>query len=290
LTTKIEKLKNMIIILFFLLLSTTVSAQKPTVEWANIPAGTYTMGSLATEIDRNDDEPQHLVTLSAFKMSKYEVTIAQFEAFIDATGYITDAEKGTEGPRGSDIWNGSEFEFKADVNWKCDEKGNLRPTSEYNHPVVHVSWIDAKAFAEWMGCRLPTEAEWEYACRAGTTTPFYTGNNLMTSQANFNGNQPYGNNGKGEYRGKILPVGSFSSNPWGLYDMYGNVREWCNDRYNVYQTDSQTNPVGPASGTDRIFRGCCWGCSTQACRSAHRYYGETTRRDSGLGIRLVSAM
>jgi formylglycine-generating enzyme required for sulfatase activity len=199
-------LGNLIIILANLLLSTTVPAQKPIIEWANIPAGTFTMGSPATEVDRNEDETQHQVTLSAFKMSKYEVTIAQFKAFIDATGYITDADKGTGGASGSDIWTGTEFEFKPGVNWKCDEKGNLRPASEYNHPVIYVSWKDAKAFVEWMDCRLPTEAEWEYACRAGTTTPFNTDDNLLTSQANYNGNKPYNNNEWGNE--KTLPVGS----------------------------------------------------------------------------------
>lgn len=161
-----------------MLVITTVSAQKPTIEWANIPAGTFTMGSPISEPGREDCETQHSVTLSAFKMSKYEITVGQFKAFVDATGYETDAEKGTSEEWGSLIWTGRDWSYDSMVNWKYDVMGNLRPAEEYNYPVIHVSWNDASAFADWMGCRLPTESEWEYACRAGTTTPFNTGNKL----------------------------------------------------------------------------------------------------------------
>ena len=139
---------------------------RPEIEWANIPAGTFTMGSPPNEVNRKDDEIQHQVTLSAFKMSRYEITVAQFRDFIDATGYKTDADKGTDGYYGSYIWTGEKLEIREGVNWKCDEKGNPRPISEYNHPVIHVSWSDARAFAEWMGCRLPTAitAGWAAAC------------------------------------------------------------------------------------------------------------------------------
>ena len=188
------KLKSLLTIFVTMLITTNVPAQKPVIAWANIPAGTFTMGSPIAEVDRFANETEHQVTLSAFKISKYEITVGQFKAFVDATGYKTDADKGTGGVSGSAIWTGTQFEFKEGVNWKCDVKGNLRPATEYNQPVIHVSWNDAVAFADWMGCRLPTEAEWEYACRAGTTTPFNTGDNYTTSQANYNGNYPYNNN------------------------------------------------------------------------------------------------
>ena len=276
--------------LFFVILTmsfTAVVAQKPKIEWADIPAGTFTMGSPATEVDRGTDEIQHQVSLSAFKMSKTEITVAQFKAFVESTGYVTDADKGTD-YSGSFIWSGTRFEIKAGVNWTCDVKGNPRPDGEYNQPVLHVSWNDAVAFAEWMGCRLPTEAEWEYACRAGTSTPFHTGDNVTTAQANYNGNYPYNNQAKGEYREKTLPVGSFKPNAFGLYDMHGNVWEWCSDWYGAYSTENQTDPKGPESGSNRVFRGGSWYSYAQFCRSAFRNSSNPDYRYCNLGVRVVS--
>ena len=268
--------------------STSSSAQRPSIEWATIPAGDFTMGSPASEPDRLDNETRHQVTLSAFKMSKHEITLGQFKAFVDATGYVTDSDKATA-YSGSFIWTGKEYEHKSGVNWLCDEKGTPRPETEYDHPVVHLSWNDAVAFAEWMGCRLPTEAEWEYACRAGSGTPFHTGDNLTTSQANYNGNFPYNNNAKGEYRERTMPVGSFSPNAWGLYDMHGNVFEWCSDWYGDYSELPQTDPKGPATGSLRVRRGGSWGYFARDCRSAFRNNRKPDQRSGGAGFRIVSS-
>ena len=122
-------------------------------------------------------------------------------------------------------------------------------------PVSQVTWYDAQAFAEWMGCRLPTEAEFEYAARANTKTPFYTGDCLTTDQANFNGEEPYSNCEKGENRKKPLPVGSFAPNAFGLYDMHGNMVEWCSDWYGEYNMDEKINPKGPETGEIKVIRG-----------------------------------
>jgi len=266
-------------------------AIKPSIEWADIPAGTYTMGSPMSEINRSDDETQHKVTLSAFKISKYEVTVGQFKAFVDATGYLTDADKGIGMAKGSVITE--DQQPTKGVNWTCDENGNKRNDSLFDFPVIHVSWNDAIAFAKWMGCRLPTEAEWEYACRAGSNTPFNTGSNLTTMQANYNGNYPYGQNEKSVNRGKIMPVGSFSPNAWGLYDMHGNVFEWCSDWIARYDTVPQHNPKGPKPEVKviaRVCRGGSWLPGAGFCRSAFRNSYKPFRRNNTLGFRLVKTI
>jgi formylglycine-generating enzyme required for sulfatase activity len=226
------------------------------IEWADIPAGTFMMGSPENEKDRCDEEgPQHQVTLSGFKMSKYAVTFAQYDAFCEATGRSKPSDEG---------WG----------------RGN--------RPVINVDWNDATAFAQWMGCRLPTEAEWEYACRAGTSTPFNTGDCLSTAQANYNGNNPYSNCVKGSFLERTQPVGSYAPNAWGLYDMHGNVWEWCSDWYGSYSSFPQTNPTGPASGSYRVLRGGSWIYSGRYCRSANRnYFLAPSNRHFNSGFRLV---
>jgi len=135
------------------------------------------------------------------------------------------------------------------------------------------------------GYRLPTEAEWEYACRAGTTTRYNTGDTITSNQANFDGRDYYSS--RGEYRGKTTPVGSFEPNAWGLYDMHGNVAEWCWDWYNDYPTEAQTDPHGPASGTSRIVRGGDWNDSEGEYASNRRSYANPTNTSQGIGFRLA---
>jgi sulfatase modifying factor 1 len=222
--------------------------------WIDIPEGTFIMGSPENESDRNDNEIQHQVTLSAFKMSKNVITFDQYDSFCDAT----------------------ERKKPSDEGWGRGDR-----------PVINVSWDDATAFAEWMGCRLPTEAEWEYACRAGSTSPFNTGNNLMTSEANYDGNYPYNNNPKGKYNKKTSPVGSFPPNSWGLNDMHGNISEWCSDLFGKYSISSQTNPIGASLGSYRVIRGGSWFNGARNCRSAFRNSGVPNNLLGILGFRLV---
>jgi len=231
---------------------------KPEIEWANIPEGTFMMGAPAGEVEREKDETPHQVTISAFKMSKYEVTFNQYDAFCEATGR----------------------EKPGDEGWGRGRR-----------PVINISWDDANAFATWLGCRLPTEAEWEYACRAGSATvlPFNTGDNLTTQQANYNGYISYNGNAFGVYRLKTVPVGSFAPNAWGLYDMHGNVCEWCSDWYAYYSNASQTDPKGPASGIRKILRGGSWCARAGRCRSAFRDGTYPESRISRCGIRLVKS-
>jgi len=248
--------ENLFILIFACSELLSIAQTKPSIDWVTIPAGSFTMGSPESEIDRSNNETQHQVTLSAFMISKYEVTFEQYDLFCDATGR----------------------EKPSDAGWGRGDR-----------PVINVSWEDAMAFAAWMGCRLPTEAEWEYAARGGTTTPFNTGNNLTTSQANYDGRSPYNKNAKGEFRRKTLPVGSFEANGYGLFDMHGNVWEWCIDLYGNYSLLGQTNPEGASSGKFHVRRGGGWNDIARRCRVVYRDNCPPTYSDYSIGIRLVNS-
>ena len=265
-----------------------------------IRGGEFTMGSPEGEPGRAEttafwqklgiaySETQHKVRLSNFSMSKYAVSVAEFKRFVEASGYRTDAEKAGF----SFIFSNGE-EKKADgVNWHCGVSGSVRPQSEENHPVLHVSWNDAVAYCKWLSAktgkhfRLPTEAEREYACRAGSRTAFNTGTNLTVQQANFVDDQR-------QWRSGTVPVDSFAPNAWGLYNMHGNVWEWCSDWYGgTYYDDCKSkgtviNPAGPATGSIRVLRGGGWGSSAGYCRSAYRGRGTPGYRGVLVGFRLV---
>ncbi len=162
-------------------------------------------------------------------------------------------------------------------------------------PVDRIKWNDAVDFCGQLSVktgqtvRLPTEAEWEYACRAGTTTPFNTGKTIATDQANYNGNYTYGSGRKGVSREKPVVVGSFPANPWGLYDMHGNVLEWCQDWYGAYPAGEVVDPQGPAKGRERVLRGSAWTEGPAGCRSADRAWSPPsyTSFGGGYGFRVV---
>jgi formylglycine-generating enzyme required for sulfatase activity len=211
-------------------------------EMVLIPAGTFLMGSPDSEEQRGSEEgPQHQVSVPQFYMGKYEVTQAQWRAVMGK----------------NPSW------FKGD-----------------NLPVEQVSGDDAEKFCKQLSeltgkeYRLPTEAEWEYACRAGTTTPFAFGSSLSSNQANFAGDNPYGRAVKGVDRRKTTPVGSFQPNAWGLYDMHGNVWEWCQDTWHESYDGAPTD--GSAWERDakpyRMVRGGSWDTSGVTLRSAYRHW------------------
>ncbi|MFT5466480.1 MAG: sulfatase modifying factor 1 [Verrucomicrobiales bacterium] len=165
-------------------------------------------------------------------------------------------------------------------------------------PVEMVSWKDTQEFCRKLGAaldlpegwevKLPTEAQWEYACRAGTSTPFSFGESLNGNQANCDGKYPYGTETTGESLGKTRPVGAYGPNVWGLLDMHGNVSEWCQDWYGEhYYSDAQRNPTGPAVGSSRVLRGGSWHGHALYCRSAFRYWYAPSLRSSNLGLRVV---
>lgn len=223
-----------------------------------IPVGTFSMGSPTNEPGRGSDETSHQVTISKpFYMQSTLVSQGQWKKV-----------------KGS---NPSFFK-------KCGD----------DCPVENVSWDDVQDFIKTLNqlegnnkYRLPTEAEWEYAARAGTTTPFFTGNCLSTDQANYDGNYPPKGCPKGKFREKTIQVGSFAANAWGLYDMHGNVFEWCQDWYGDYPSGNVTDPIGPLTGSGRVIRGGNWRAYAQFCRSAYRDAITPTSRNDIVGFRLV---
>jgi len=254
-----------------------------------IPSGTFMMGSPENEPGRNNpNETQHKVTLTkGFYMQTTEITVGQWRQFVKESGYKTEAE--TE--NGSYI--GKSWKKENDTNWKS-------PGFEQwdSSPVTCVSWNDTQAFIKWLNrkevtdkYRLPTEAEWEYSARAGTTTPFALGKCLSTDQANYDGNQPLSGCPKGEYRRKTVSVGSFAPNAWGLYDMHGNALEWVQDIFSngAIYTAEQTDPIyaGDGSCKYRVIRDGNYYSEASGCRSANRFAGLPGISHNGLGFRLV---
>jgi len=245
------------------------------------------MGSPANEPERGKDEVQHQVTVSSFYMGKYEVTQKEYKEMM---GTNPSNFKGDNLPVEQVSW----YDAIEYCNKRSQREG-LTPAytikKNQSDPNNKSSLDEVKWTVTWNknanGYRLPTEAEWEYACRAGTTTPFSTGNNITTSQANYDGNNPYNKNAKGEYRQKTIAVGSFTPNAWGLYDMHGNVQEWCWDWYGNYSSGSQTDPMGASSGSYRMLRGGGWNYYARSLRSTNRNYTIPDSGSHNYGFRLV---
>jgi formylglycine-generating enzyme required for sulfatase activity len=228
-------------------------------EMVEIPGGTFMMGSPANEAERGSDEsPQHQVTVPSFCMGKYELTQAQYQAIMG--------------------------------NNPASFKGN-------NRPVENVSWDDAVAFCEKLSqrtgkkYRLPSEAEWEYACRAGTTTPFYFGESITPELVNYDGNHSYASAPKGQYRQQTTDVGTFPPNAFGLYDMHGNVWEWCQDDYqeNYINATIDGSALTIPSAPYKLLRGGSWYLSARNCRSASRNRYLRDFRSTYYGFRVVSS-
>jgi formylglycine-generating enzyme required for sulfatase activity len=214
------------------------------------------MGSPSDEEQRGSDEQLHSVTLSSFRMSRHEITNAQFVTFMNENNI---------GNEQSYLLGSPSAVYYACTKWA------YIPGKE-NYPVVGVSWLGAMEFASFVGGRLPTESEWEYACRGNTNTPFNTGNCLDYSQANYRWDFSYSgcSNENTNYIFDGMPVNSYSPNSYGLYNMHGNAGEWCSDWYGPYSLDSQVNPIGPQSGNQKVLRGGGFGAGAQYCRSASR--------------------
>jgi formylglycine-generating enzyme required for sulfatase activity len=178
--------------------------------------------------------------------------------------------------------------------WQAVMENPSEFTDNPRNPVERVGWDDTQHFIAELNrriaglqARLPTEAEWEYACRAGTTTPFSFGENIRPEQVNYNGGLPYAGGAKGLNRERTVPVGSLPPNPWGLYEMHGNVWEWCGDWYGEYPNEPQIDPHGPENGVRRVLRGGSWFFLGGNARSADRNWRGPGIRGSGVGFRLA---
>jgi formylglycine-generating enzyme required for sulfatase activity len=252
-----------------------------------IPRGNFTMGSPRSEARRLEEESQHGVTISEFRMSAYEVTQKQFRLVMgynpsyfsrDGTGPPT-IRYGAKKPGGG--------------------KAFLEAGSTDDHPVENVSWDEADEFCRKLSAkekgsnrryRLPTEAEWEYACRGNPETyqVFHYGDTLSGDDARFDGSHPYGGR-PGEEKKSTCKVGSYKPNAFGLYDMHGNVKEWCADWYteDYYNHSDKKDPWGPVGGKGKVFRGGCWAASGADCRSARRDSLSRMARNESMGFRVV---
>jgi sulfatase modifying factor 1 len=222
-----------------------------------IPPGRFLMGSPVDEAERGSAEVPHEVTLSrGFWLADTACTQALWMA----------------------VWPVNPSHFADDAR----------------NPVENVAWHDAQRFIGELNrrlpglpARLPTETEWEYACRAGTTTPFSFGTTVSTDQVNYHGRYPYPGGEPGPYRQRPLPVGSLPPNAWGLCEMHGNVWEWCEDWYADYPQEPQTDPRGPSFGKMRVLRGGTWSDPARYARSATRSRIEPAYRPRSTGFRLV---
>ena len=272
-------------------------------EMVVIPSGNFTMGSSAAEQAlansaglaanfTSPENPQHRVNIRSFAAGRYAISKGEFATFVRAKGYQTEAERGD----GCFAWNGKEWKQDAAYNWR-----NVGFAQADNHPVVCVSWNDAQAYIAWLNqssgqtYRLLSEAEREYAARGGSQSAFWWGDSINTAQANYHGTSPsYNGSPKGEWREATVPVNSFSPNPFGLYNVHGNVWEWVQDcwhgNYTGAPTDGSAWTTACLDSNYRVLRGGSWGSGPAYLRSANRFGYAPDNRDSGSGLRLARTL
>lgn len=227
------------------------------IEFVRLPAGEFEMGSPESEVGHEAAERRHRVRFThPLDFGRHEVTQGQWRRVMGE--------------------NPSHF---ADCGPDCPvENVNALAIAEF---LVRLHQLSGVSF------RLPTEAEWEYACRAGTSSPFGTGATLSSAQANFDGRYPYGASAAGEFVGRPRPVGSYAPNAWGLFDLHGNVWEWCQDDFCPYPENAVSDPLGACASGLRVIRGGSWTFNGDSARCAVRYTHRPQDRGPSLGFRLV---
>ncbi|OIP81256.1 MAG: hypothetical protein AUK44_10375 [Porphyromonadaceae bacterium CG2_30_38_12] len=284
------------------------------VETVAIAGGTFMMGSPTTEFDRKYDETQRQVTLTDFKIGKYEVSNTEFAAFLNARriGRNGKDPKGTyptrvlaydwrndpypwAPPAPTDVKSVTEPQKASAIDyypWGMKFENNqwqAEPGYE-NHPAIFVSWYGADEFASFIGGRLPSEAQWEYACRAGTTTPFSTGDCISDTQANYRWDRPYNqcDTSKNKMPNTPVAVNSYQPNPWGIYNMHGNLLEWCSDWYSdKFSLEPTVNPEGPTQTYTKVYRGGYFQTSANYLRSAFRDANGAIAANAAIGFRVA---
>lgn len=244
-----------------------------------VEGGQFIMGNNSRS--ETEEKPEHVVKVSSFRISKCEVTVAEFRKFMENSKYITNAEK--DGL--SYVWDGVSLIYAMKgVTWKDDVYGKKR-VNEEDHPVIHVSRYDAEAYCKWLSeqtgkkYRLLTEAEWEYAAKGGKRHDKYifSGGNDIDKVGWYAGNSEQ----------RTHPVGKKKPNGLGIYDMSGNVWEWCSDWYGPYKSDTVTDPVGPASGDNGVLRGGAWRFYDTRTRCTTRRDTQPAFNGSGIGFRIA---
>ena len=338
-TGSIKRSQNLVITVMALFLISlaglwywsTKTKQTAPAEMVWIPGGEFDMGTLSATEGHSEESPAHVVIVKGFWMDTTEVTNAQFSQFVEATGYVTDAEKdfsprdfpnataeqlkggslifqltpGVDpfqcGPGGATPW----WKFTAGATWRHPQGPASDFKDRMNYPVICITWKDAKAYAEWAGKRLPTEAEWEFAARGGLQNKKFVWGDEEKPDGKFmanywQGSFPGKDNGEDGFTA-VAPVKSFPPNGFGLYDMSGNVWELCEDWYSpkFYDISPKDNPLGPAIGTydpnrtgftERVMRGGSWLCDQGYCfryRPAARSGIDSISSTNHVGFRCV---
>ncbi|OCT85736.1 formylglycine-generating enzyme [Xenopus laevis] len=274
-----------------------------------IPSGVFTMGTDEPGIPQDGESPARKVHLDSFYMDMYEVSNSEFEKFVKATGHVTEAE--TFGD--SFVFEGLiTEEVKSTIHqavaaapwwlpvkgadWRHPEGPDSNILNRMDHPILHVSWNDASAFCIWAGKRLPTEAEWEYACRGGLENRIFPWGNKLEPKGQhyanvWQGDFPTQNTGEDGYV-QTSPVTAFPANGYGLYNMVGNAWEWTSDWWDTHHTaDEVHNPKGPSTGNDRVKKGGSYMCHESYCyryRCAARSQNTPDSSASNLGFRCVA--